>query len=98
MCVKETEMLTHAVWLHSNCVWDVREYADAVLSVLAEEEAVSLEIEAVDVRFCTQSWQVPRYFIPLTHGQAWEVPIHKPIDGWQKEKDRKKQTVMISNW
>lgn len=35
----------------------------------------------VDVRLWAQSWQVPRYFTPLTHGQAWEVPIHKPIDG-----------------
>lgn len=79
--VKKKAKHTHAVWLHNNCVWDVRENTDAVSSVLAEEEAVSLEIEAVDIYLCAQSWQVPRYFICLTHGQAWEVPIHKPIDG-----------------
>lgn len=74
-------MHTHAVWLHSDSVGDVREDTDGVSSVLAIDEAVSLEVKAVDVRLWAQSWQVPRYFTPLTHGQAWEVPIHKPIDG-----------------
>lgn len=78
-------MHTHAVWLHSDSVWNVREDADGVTSVLAVDEAVSLEVKAVDVWLWTHSWQVPCHFIRLTHGQAWEVPIHKPIDGWKRE-------------
>lgn len=85
MSVKETLKHTHAVWFHSDCVWDVRENTDAVSSVLTVDETVSLKIETVDICLCAQSWQVPRYFICLTHGQAWEVPIYKPIEGWERK-------------
>lgn len=79
---------THAVRLHSDSVWDVGEDADGVPSVLPVYEAVSLEVKAVDIRLCTHSRQVPRYCIPLTHGQAWEVPIHIPIDGYKLESQK----------
>lgn len=74
-------MHTHAVWLHSDSVWDVREDTDGVSPVLAIDEAIALEIKAVDVCLWAQSWQVPCYFLPITHTQAWEVPVHKSIDG-----------------
>jgi len=77
----EQKKHTHAVWLHSDSVWDVRENTDGVSSDLLVEEAVALEVKAYDVTLWTQPWQVPCDFIPLTHGQAWEVIVDKPIDG-----------------
>lgn len=70
---------THAVWLHSNCVRDVWENTDGVFSVLPVEEPVSLEVKANDVGLCAQAREVPRGFIPLAHGQARQVSVHKSI-------------------
>lgn len=67
----------------------MRENADAVSSGLAVEEAVALEIDAVDVLLRAKSRQVPRHFISLTHVQAFDIPIHKPIDCWNKEGENK---------
>lgn len=49
--VRDTEekTYTHAVRLHSNSVGNVRENVDGVSSVLAINEAVALEVKAVDV-------------------------------------------------
>lgn len=76
-------VVTHAVRLHGDCVWDVGENADGVSSVLAIEETVSLEVKTVDVRLWAQSRQVPRDFVALAHGQARDVPVHEAVDGWR---------------
>ena len=72
---------TYAVWLHGDSVRDVREDVDGVPPGLAVEDAVSLEVKADDVRLRTQPRQVPRDLVALAHGQAREVPVHKPVDG-----------------
>lgn len=89
-------MRTHAVWLHGDGVGDVREDADGVSPVLAVDEAVALEVKAVDVCLRAQSGQVPRYFVALAHPQAWEVPIHIPIDRCNRAAEIEKKVVITS--
>lgn len=49
--IKQENQNTHAVWLHSDSVCDVRENTDSVSSVLPIDEAVPLEVKADDVCF-----------------------------------------------
>lgn len=81
-------MLTDAVWLHGDGVRDVREDTDGVASVHSVDNPVALEVKAVDVRLRAQSRQVPGNTVPLAHGQARQVPVHIPIDGWNTETHR----------
>lgn len=89
-------MRTHAVWLHGDGVGDVREDADGVSSALAVDEPVALEVKAVDVCLRAQAGQVPRYCVALTHPQAWEVPIHIPIDRCNRATETGKNAVTTS--
>lgn len=89
-------MRTHAVWLHGDGVGDVRKDADGVSSVLAVDEPVALEVKAVDVFLRAQPGQVPRYCVALTHPQAWEVPVHIPIDCCNRAVEIGKNVVTMS--
>lgn len=86
-------MLTHAVWLHGDGVGDVREDTDGVAPGLPVDESVALEVKAVDVCLRAQARQVPRYLVPLAHGQAGEVPVHIPIDGCTTDTEMEKRKM-----
>ena len=67
----------------------MREDTDAVSPGLTVEEAVAIEIEAVDVRLGAEARQVQGHLVVLTHGEAGETPVHVAVQSCQRQRARR---------